>query len=377
MNTIQPILQNPALFNAMPQVSNEGKTQQPVDAGHILADFATSKKALASLFAGLGATVTLRHPDSTAASMPAADLHARIEQLAGHDPLQGLARLVDGTEKKEQKKEFDISKLNTSQIAAMFAVILLALQTAKTAERQNQSDMAIVKGQMADGTANAMRAAGQAALSGSISQAAFGLAVSGTGFGMQQKGINRERALLKNDTITINKQNNALDTARHNGAKGGASALDSAMAAQPSRLSTVGGQNAPLQQNGQTVNPRHKAYIEQSAQDPLKKEIGFNEIDRKDKQAKAESTKAKGMLISQMAHPTTGIVGGNTQVIQANENAQQHLHQQAGQVADGLADASNVNSRDFESLIQTMAQKLADIQRAHLDTASMIAGKSV
>ncbi|TKI05074.1 IpaC/SipC family type III secretion system effector [Martelella alba] len=378
MNTQQITAQHPADFGLLPQASIAESRPAAVDASQTLADFAVGKKKSVLSAAGTSGTTVLRQPDA-AAAMPTGDIVSGIAQrVSGRTPSQVLAQLADETTVTGgTARGFDISRLNTSQIAALFAVILQALQTGKTAERQNQADMALVKGRMAEGAASAMRASGQTALNGAISQASFGLSISGAGFALQQKGINRERAMLQNDQTSLLKQQNALDAARLNSAKGGSSALESASVSGGVRLDTVDGGNVAVRQNTAGVRPRHQAHIDEAAQMRLKKDIGVAEIDIRDKQAKADAIKAKGMLISQMSHPTTGILGGNTQVMQADENAQQHLHQQSGQVASGLADTSNANARDFDSLIQTVAQKLADIQRAHLDTAGMIAGKSV
>lgn len=378
MSAMQVISQNTVNPAWLQQASPEAAKERPVDVSHKLADIAADKKKTATSSAGQGAGIALRQPDAVL-TMPVADTLAAVEKrVLGQTLPQSLASFADSAADNGAKAGgFDISRLKTSQVAALFVVIQNALQENKTAQRQNQSDMAIVKGQMADGAANAMRASGQAALNGSISQAAFGLSISGAGFGLQQKGINRERAMLREDSTSLLKQQNDLNRAQLNSAKGGASSLDVAPTGRTVRLDTTDGNGIDMPQNRLGVQSRHQAHIDEAAQARLKNEVGVSEIDIRDKQAKADSTKAKGMLVSQMAHPTTGIIGGNTQVMQADENAQQHLHQQAGQVADGLAEASNVNARDFENLIQTVAQKLADIQRAHLDTAGMIAGKSV
>jgi len=360
----------------VPQNPTKEISRKPVDASQTFAGIVTNKM-LDSLL-GPGAAVTLRHPDS-AASMPVNDLHAEVEKLLAHpDLLQGLARLADDQDVKDSKNIFDISKLSSSNIFAIFAGLIKALQDIKTAENQNKSDMAIVKGKMTDGAAQALRASGDAALSGALSQAVLGGAISGAGFAMQQKGIGRERAMLKHDRPNILKQQQSVDSARLNISKGGSSALDSATGAQPSRLNVTEGQNIPMKPGNKQVGDKHQAHIEDGADIIAKqKSIGDHKQDIQLKQTQVESTKAKGMLISQMGHPTMGIAAGQTQAIQASANAQQHTLQQVGHAADGMADSSNANARDFESLIQTIAQKLADIIRAHSDTASMIAGKSV
>ncbi|QWA10502.1 hypothetical protein GTU79_25410 [Sodalis ligni] len=368
---------NQEALTANAQTSNAEANGKPISSSQSFAGIVTDKM-LDSLL-GTGAAVTLRHPDS-AGRMPVKELHAEVEKMLERpDFLQVLEqRAADGTEQKEVKKEFDISKLTSSNIAALFAEILKALQANKTAENINKGDMAILKGDMTEGAAKAIIASGQTALNGAIGQAAFGTAISGGGYAMQRKGINQERSLLQNDSKTILAKQHALNNDQLNFAKGGSQTPGSAMDTESPRFKTADGASVSQQRSHETSNNEYGSHIQDGARfNNEKKNIGDLERDLKDKQAKAEGIKNKGTFISQMNHPITGIAAGQTQAIQASENAQQHILQQVGHAADGLGETSSANSRDFESLLQTIAQKLADILRAHLDTAGMIAGKSV
>ncbi len=362
---IQPqhaIYNNPAVQDAAQDIK-----QRPADTSGELANRAAQ---INQEVAGIGAADALRMPDKARAMST-----GQLAQRAGEgDPAEDLAKLIAG---KTEMKKFEVGNLSTSNIAALFAVILQALQSNKTADRHNQSDMALVKGQMADGVANAMRASGQAALSGAITQAAFSTAIAGAGASLQGKAIKNERYAINNNLKQVQQAKTDLAMNKLNGAKGTvASPAVPAMSPRP-KLATTDGRNFAVKEHSPNVTSAQNAHIKRETEIKAQTRIDKEENDYKNLMAKAEATKMKGVLISQMAHPTTGIVGGNTQVIQANENAQQHMLQQAGQVADGLADTSNTNARDHENLLQTLQQKLAEIQKGHLDTANMIAGKSV
>ncbi|WP_413725725.1 IpaC/SipC family type III secretion system effector [Sodalis sp. RH16] len=368
---------NQEALTANAQTSNAEANGKPISSSQSFAGIVTDKM-LDSLL-GTGAAVTLRHPDS-AGRMPVKELHAQVEKMLERpDLLQVLEqRAAEGTEKKEVKKEFDISKLTSSNIAAIFAEILKALQANKTAENNNKGDMAILKGQMTAGAAEAIIKSGQTALNGAIGQAAFGTAISGAGFSTQQKGLAHESQVLKNNNRDIVEKKFTLENDRMNFSRSGTSTPDSAMDIEPPRFNNADGQNFVRGQSNETAKEAYGEHVKDGARFTAREnEINHLEIDMKDEMAKAEKIKNLGMFMSQMNHPVTGITAGQTQAIQASENAQQHILQQVGHAADGLGETSSANSRDFESLLQTIAQKLAEIIRAHLDTAGMIAGKSV
>ncbi len=374
---ITTYLPNQEALIANSQASLEGANGKTVSSSNTFAGIVTDKM-LDSLL-GSGAAVTLRHPDS-AGRMPVKELHAQVEKMLERpDLLQVLEqRAADGTEQKEVKKEFDISKLSSSNIAAIFAEILKALQANKTAENNNRADMAILKGEMTEGAAKAIIAGGQTALNGAIGQAAFGTAISGAGFKMQNDGIKHERATFKSNGKTILDKQHSLANDQLNLAKRASSTPDAVTGTESPRFKTTDGATVVPKPSHETADSGYEAHNKQGAGLPDRtRDIGEQEAVYKDELAKAENTKNKGTFISQMNHPVTGIVGGQTQVVQASENAQNHILQQVGHAADGLGETSGANSRDFENLLQTIAQKLADIIRAHLDTASMIAGKSV
>lgn len=368
---------NQEALTANAQTSNAEANGKPISSSQSFAGIVTDKM-LDSLL-GTGAAVTLRHPDS-AGRMPVKELHAQVEKMLERpDLLQVLEqRAAEGTEKKEVKKEFDISKLTSSNIAAIFAEILKALQAIKTAENNNRGDMAILKGQMTAGAAEAIIKSGQTALNGAIGQAAFGTAISGAGFKMQNDGIKHERATFKSNGNTILNKQHSLENDQLNLAKRASPMPDSVTGNESPRFKTKDGATVVTKPSHETTDKGYEAHTKQGAGIPDRtKNIGEHELVYKDELAKAESTKNKGMLVSQMNHPVTGIAAGQTQAIQASENAQQHILQQVGHTADGLGETNSVNYRDLGSLVQTIGQILAEINRARSDTAGMIAGKSV
>ncbi len=349
--------------------------RKPLDASQSYAQVITDDM-LDSLH-GSGTAVTLRKPNS-AASMPVKELQSEVEKLlAQPDIMQDLTRLAEGGVKKDSAKEFDVSKLNISIIADLMARLLESAQKGNIAEKMNKSSMLKLQGDTAVGVADAMRNAGAAALRDSFSQAGVGLTVAGAGFAMQRKGLNQERAVLQNDQPKINQKQFDLDDSRLNMKKDDTKNFETATNARSSQLRNEDGQNIHLKPDNPTVSESHRAHNEEGiGLHARQKEIDDLGIDMRDKSLKAEDNRNKGLAFGQLNHPMQGIMSGQAQVNQANENAQQHLQQQTGQVAAGGVESSNANARDFENLLQTILQKLVDIQRAHIETASMVASKS-
>ncbi len=357
-------------------IEKEEVRRKPLDAGQSYAQVITDNM-LDSLH-GLGTAITLRKP-SSAAYMPVKELQSEVEKLlAQPDVMRDLSRLSEGGVKKDSAKEFDVGKLNISLIADLIARLLESTQKGVIAEKMNKSAMLTMQGDTAIGVADAMRNAGLAALQGAFGQAGLGVVVAGASFGMQRKGLNQEREMVKYDQPTIHQKQFDLGKNRLDLTKGQTKPLETDINARPSRLHTTDGQDTALKPDNPTVSDSHQGHNKEGAGlNTRQKEINDLERDLKDKSLTAENNRNKGLALGQLNHPIQGIMSGQTQVNQANENAQQHLQQQAGQAAAGGVESSNSNAREFENLLQTILQKLADIQRAHIDTAGMIAGKSV
>lgn len=306
--------------------------------------------------------VAIREPN-IGAVMPNNEIKSTLQNL-NNDPVQVGSRP-------------ELKNFNTDVKSALVIILAQAFQTIENSARQNQAEWVKVKGQMNEGTANAMRTAGMEALKGAAFQAMAGVGISAGGWKMQQNGLNRERGILKNDHLDLANKNNALNIAQNNSAKVGSPSLSNTQPAPVTQLRTQDGRTINLQPNRQTIDQRHQAHLDDAAQTKLKHEIKITENSIKDKQSKADSQKASGMLVSSLSHPTTGVVNGNTQYVQAEANADQLLHQQASETSQNIVDGHKESAANTAKIRDAVIDVLAQLQKTGLETNQFLVSKYI
>ncbi|XBS70292.1 IpaC/SipC family type III secretion system effector [Acerihabitans sp. KWT182] len=285
---------------------------------------------------GSGAAIQLRKPNS-AGYMPVKELQSEIEKLSAQpDVIQDLKRLAEGGVEKDSVKKFDVGNLNISLIADLLARLFESAQRGAIAEKMNKASMLTLQGDAANGVANAMRNAGLDALKGASGQAVLGLGVAGASFGMQRKGLNQDRTILQNDQKTIHLKQHDLESSRLKMTQGETKPLENTLDARPSRVSTDDGQHVQFAQDNPAVSKSHRGHNEEGI-GLHTRQAEVNELERemKDKSLTAENNKNMGTLAGQASAPIQSIMSANTQHNVRNEEANQHLQQQAGQAFAG------------------------------------------
>jgi len=338
---------------------NEDFKNTPIDVSHEVA-------------AAIAGSMTVNHQNNNIVAirepnigtvMPSNEIKSSLQNL-NNDSVQAQSRR-------------ELKNFNTDAKSAMVIILAQAFQTIENSARQNQAEWVKVKGEMNEGTANAMRTAGVEALKGAAFQAMAGVGISAGGWKMQQNGLNRERGILKNDHLDLAHKNNALNIAQNNSAKVGSPSLSNAQPAPVTQLRTQDGRTIDLQPNRQTIDQRHQAHLDDAAQTKLKHEIDVTGNTIKDKQNKADSQKASGMLVSSLSHPTTGVVNGNTQYVQAEANADQLLHQQASETSQNIVDGHKESAANTANIRDKVMDLLAQLQKTGLDTNQFLVSKYI
>ncbi|MEA9389635.1 IpaC/SipC family type III secretion system effector [Acerihabitans sp. TG2] len=313
------------------------------------------------------ASVALRTPDPINVA-DGATIKTALQALSSQDFNQALDKAA-----AQEKPRFDVSNISMSDRVNLLVNLIALVMDFKTAERSNQSDMAILKGQAAEMTSDAIKASGQTALNGAVGQASLGFAMGGAGFGMNQKALTRERTKLQTTAVDISQTKAAINTDKLNLAKSNDTSLGANAAAGPSKLKFTDGSVKDTKANSVDVTPRQKAIIEEAALPAKDAKLAKQQNNYQEEMNKIEQTKTKAMFINQMNNPVTGVVAGHTQFAQANEQALQNMSQQVTQAAGSMEDSDKSSANDSGNLIESLLQKLDQLIRNGHDLNGMIA----
>ncbi len=314
------------------------------------------------------AVVALRAPD-VANVMDAAAIKNAMIEVSQKDLNQSLDEAAE-----QQKPRFDVSNIFMSDRVNLLVNLIALVMDFKTAERGNQSDMAILKGQATEMTSDAIKASGQTALNGAVGQATLGVALGGAGFGMNQKALTRERTKLQTTAIDINKTKDVINTDKLNLAKSNDTSLGANAAAGPSKVKFTDGSVKDTKPNSDGVTHRQKAVIEEATMPDKEAKLAKQQTNYQEEMIKNEQIKAKAMFINQVNNPVTGVVAGHTQFAQANEQAVQNVSQQVTQAAGSMEDSGKASANDSGNLLESLIQKMDQIIKGGYDLAGMIAG---
>lgn len=334
---------------------------------------------LAAVIAGLvmarpqlNNVVELRQPNSNIA-MTTAAIKTTLQNL---DNGSAQIALSDMANIKNAEASGILKNFNTDTKNLIMNEILQTFHKILNSSSESQAKWTLIKGELNQGTAKAIRQTGVDFAIGAGIGALATVSFAASGFKMQQNGLNRERGVLKNDQLDLAKKTHSLNIAQSSTAKAGAPSLGNPQPGSVTQLQTQDGRTRNLQQHNQTANPRQKAHLDEAGQTNLKHEIRVTENNIKEKQNKADSEKATGMLVSSLSHPTSGVINGNTQYVQADNNADQFLHQQAGETSQSIVESHKESAAKTANVRDEVLKLLQDSITNSLNTDQFILSKT-